>query len=470
MSQSTLDLEEHLPFESELIARIAWLIQLRWLAVVGTAAVVGVGAALSDGALAVGPLLALVGSLAVYNFLLYLNLRSLRMGPSGAVRLRNATLLASVQIAVDLLILALLIHFAGGVESPLALFFVFHVIIASILLRRWVSYVAAGLATLLFAGVSFLEYARVISHHHLPYLRGDRFQDPALLLISVAALALTLALVAYLTSSISARLRERDEDLVQTNMACQLRSQELADLNEQLQRMDAERTRFMLLVTHELRAPISTIYSSLELVRGGYTSPQETQDMLLRAQNRASDLLELISDLLNLSKLRDQVVSREKVKPIQIGDVLREIVDFSSADVQRNNLTLEVDDVLDLAPVRMAPDQMKLVWTNLLSNAIKYNRPGGSVRVSLRQEGERVIGVVRDTGIGISPDDLPHMFEQFYRAGNAKLLSPHGTGVGLAIVRRILQNWGGDIKVESELGSGTTFTFDLPRAILPVIL
>jgi signal transduction histidine kinase len=336
--------------------------------------------------------------------------------------------------------------------------------IASILLRRWFSYVAAALATLLYAGVAILEYAGVVPHHHLPYVTAESYREAAFVLISLGVLGLTLALVAYLTSSISSRLHERDRSLFQSNVALRLRSQELADLNEQLQRMDAERTRFMLMVTHELRAPISTIYSSLDLVRRGYTSPAETQEMLMRAQNRASDLLELISDLLNLSKLQDQVVRRDAVAPIQVGDVLREVAEFVSADAKRQNLTLEVDAAPDLPPVRIAPDQLRLVWTNLLSNAIKYNRPGGSVHVSLQQEGEWVVAVVRDTGIGIPSEGLPHMFEQFYRADNAKLVSAHGTGVGLAIVRRVVENWGGEIGVESEVGAGTTFTFRLPSS------
>jgi signal transduction histidine kinase len=467
LNESTPDTQARSSFETELVDRIAWLIQLRWLAVAGTAVAVAVATLWFDGELATGPLLVVTGTLAVYNLLLYLNLRALRAGPSGTVRLRNATILASIQIALDLVALAVLIHFAGGVESPLALFLVFHVIIASILLERWMSYLTAALATLLFGGVAALQYAGVAHHYHLPYLPGEYYQEIPYLLISVGFLALTLALVAYLTSSISMRLRERDRDLLQSNVACELRSHDLSDLNEQLRRMDAERTRFMLLVTHELRAPVGTIYSSLELVRGGYTSPQETQEMLLRAQNRAADLLELVGDLLNLSKIREQVARREAVAPLQLGDVLRDVVEFVGADARRNHVTLEVDVPTDLAPVRAPPDQMKLVWTNLLSNAIKYNQPGGSVHASLRQDEAHVVGVVRDTGIGIPAKDLPHMFEQFYRADNAKLVSPHGTGVGLALVRRIVENWGGTIQVESELGQGTTFTFVLPQADAP---
>ena len=460
-------MEDHMPFESELISRIGWLIRLRWIAVSGTAASIGVAALWLPGALQMGLLLAVTVVIAVYNLLFYLNVRALRLGPSGSARLRHATALACAQIGLDLVALATLIHFSGGVENPMVLFFVFHVIIASILLRRAVSFLMAALAILLIACLAVLEYFGILAHYHLPVVPAELYRDSGFLLAYGTTISLTLAIVAWLTTSITNRLRERDQMLFESNTSCQIRSRELADLNAQLQRMDAERTRFMVLVTHELRAPIATIHSSLELVRGGYTSPEETKDMLGRAQKRAWELLDLIRDLLDLSRLRDVAQAGQSVQavaPIQMADMLREVVEFVEPEVARNNLSLAVEASPDVASVRIPADQAKLVWTNLLSNAIKYNRPGGSVRVVLRQDAGHVLGMVSDTGIGIAPGDLPHIFDEFFRADNAKLLSAHGSGVGLAIVRRIIESWGGHITVESELGKGTTFRFELPRA------
>jgi two-component system phosphate regulon sensor histidine kinase PhoR len=271
-------------------------------------------------------------------------------------------------------------------------------------------------------------------------------------------------LVAYLATSISIRLRERDRELRESNQTCQLRSRELEELNEQLRRIDGERTRFMVLVTHELRAPISTIYSALELALGGYAPPEKTREVLGRAQNRATELLDLIRDLLDLTKVREETVQPAEVAPIQLADVLREVVDFMRVEAEGKGLSMEVEIRPGLAPVRALPDQMKLVWTNLLSNAIKYSERGGEIRVSLDQDARQVVGRVRDTGIGIAAEDLPRLFDEFYRADNARQVSPHGTGIGLAVVRRIIDHWGGDIWVESEVGQGSTFAFVLPRA------
>jgi signal transduction histidine kinase len=455
-------LEDRLPFESELIARTAWLIRLRWWAVAGTTLAVGLGAVGFPGKL---PLVALWGVTAfvvLYNLAFSLYFSRSKRRTSGRLRLRLAVGLAQVQIVLDLVALAALVHLTGGAENPAVLFFVFHVIVASILLPRRVSYGMAGLAALLFAAVAGLEYVGFLPHYPFPLLQVALYREPLYVLALGIALTLTLFLVAYFTTSITARLRERDRELMDSNRTCQVRSTELERLNDELRRLDRERTRLMVLVTHELRAPISTIYSALELALAGYASPEKTRKVLGRAQSRASDLLTLIGELLDLTRVREQEAQPPGVTEVQLADVLRDVVEFMRVEAEGKDLDLEVDIAPGLAPVKALPDQAKLVWTNLLSNAIKYSRPGGRVHVSLRQEGGRVVGSVADTGIGIATEDLPHVFDEFFRAGNARQVSPHGTGVGLAIVRRIVENWGGAIWVEAEPDRGSTFTFAAP--------
>ncbi len=458
-----MSVEDRLPVEAELIARIGWLIRLRWFAVLGTSAAIGLAALWFPQSVAAGWLLAVTACIALYNLLFRVYLRTLHGSPSDSERFRHANLLAHAQIVLDLGALAALVHFSGGVENPMAFFFVFHVIIASTLLRRVVSFVMAGLAVLLMAAVAALEYYGAVAHYHLPFAPGELHREPLYLLLLFVALVTALFLSAYLTTSISARLRERDRELLDSNLTCQVRSGELAELNEQLQQLDTERTRFMVLVTHELRAPIATIYSALELARSGIATPEKVQDVLGRAQDRATELLQLIGDLLDLTKVREQGTRGEATEPIHLADALDEVVAFMRVEADQKGVQLEVAVEPDLAPVRARPQQAKLLWTNLLSNALKYTGPGGSIRASLRQDRTRVIGEVRDSGIGISPQDQAHVFEEFFRAANARRVSRTGSGVGLATVRRIVEQWGGQIRVESEPGEGSAFIFELPR-------
>jgi signal transduction histidine kinase len=322
----------------------------------------------------------------------------------------------------------------------------------------------AGLASSLFVAIAVLEYTGVLRHYHVPIFSGELYREPYYLLISTSTVALALFVVTYLATSISVQLRARDRELLTSNLTCQLRSTELEKLNEQLQQIDQERTRFIVLVTHELRAPISTIYSALDLALSGYATLEKSREMLARAQRRATELLQLISDLLDLARAREQAGQQKEAPPIQLADVLRDVVDFIQVEAHEKGLVLQVDVGADLAPVQMLPDQAKLIWTNLLSNAVKYTKTGGNIQISLSQDEVQVIGTVRDTGIGIAPADLPHVFDEFFRAQNARSVDSHGTGVGLAIVRRIIENGHGRIWVDSDPGIGSMFTFALPKA------
>jgi two-component system phosphate regulon sensor histidine kinase PhoR len=114
--------------------------------------------------------------------------------------------------------------------------------------------------------------------------------------------------------------------------------------------------------------------------------------------------------------------------------------------------------------VEANPDQMRQLWTNLISNAIKYTPAGGEVRVTLNDEGEWAVGTLKDTGIGIAPEDQAKIFGEFYRTPQAKEMEPRGTGLGLPLVKRIVEAHGGTIEVESALGQGSRFTFRLPLA------
>lgn len=456
---------DRIPFEAELFERIRWLIRLRWFAVLGTGSALLVAWLWFPDGLPWVPLLCVTGTIALYNALFLHYARQLERTHPETSRFRQASRLALTQIILDFFALATLIHFSGGVENPLALFFVFHTIIASILLSRRASYGLAILGSALFAAMAGLEYWRLVPHHHLPVLGSiELYRDGPYLLVVVGAMAITLCLVAYMTSSITIRLRQRDRALVESNQTILAKSQELAAANERLRQIDAERTRFMVLVTHELRAPINTIYSCLDAVLTGSVPAETGRDLLERARQRAIELTELVSDLLRLTRVREEAVRQEELELVQVDAELNQVVELMKVEANKKGLSLIVEVEPDLAPVRANAERVKMIWTNLVSNAIRYTQPGGVITVTLRQTPTYLVGAVRDTGIGIPAEDRERIFEEFYRAENARTMSPTGTGVGLAIVRRILENYGGRIEVESELGQGSTFTFFLPKA------
>jgi two-component system sensor histidine kinase/response regulator len=241
-------------------------------------------------------------------------------------------------------------------------------------------------------------------------------------------------------------------------------AKELARANVELEKLDAMKSRFMLTVAHELRAPVAAIQGYLGLILDGYAGDDE-EEIIGSAHARCGELLEMIHDLLVLAHMKERVTGVKK-KTVSVAKVLDEVAGLMRAEAQRKGLTLKVQ--VAKQPEMLADEEhLKQLWTNLLSNGIRYTPRGGSVVVSLDEEDGRIVGVVSDTGIGIAVDDIPRIFEEFYRTPQAKQIEEHGTGLGLPIVKEIIETYGGSIEVESKLDEGTTFTFTLPRTTEP---
>jgi signal transduction histidine kinase len=455
---------EQTPPEAELVERVDWLIRLRWLVSICIGLAIALGWLLYPGQFRLLPLATVILTMFFCNALFLAYARSLRVDPTSPPRPRQMTHFAYAQVTLDLLALAALTHLTGGIGSPVTLALVLPVVATGILLPRPAGFLAAGLAVMLYVAIVALEHAQILAHHRPPGLESVELpRQLPYLLTNVIVLAFTLFLVAYIASCIATSLRERERELAANYQTAMEECGELERVNERLRSRDAERTRFMTLVAHELRAPINTIHTCVELALSGHTPPEKVRDILVRVKRRSLELSELVADLLRLARAREEASRDEGIGLVRPAEVLQTVVQLMKAEAASKDLFLSVDISPDLARVRANPERLKLVWTNLLSNAIKYTEPGGIVAVSLRQTPEQLIGTVRDTGIGIPPEDLQRVFEEFYRAENAQEISPVGTGVGLAIVQRIVGSWGGTVSVESEIGLGSKFTIVLPR-------
>jgi len=241
-------------------------------------------------------------------------------------------------------------------------------------------------------------------------------------------------------------------------------ARELARAKSELEKLDAMKSRFMLTVAHELRAPVAAIQGYLGLILDGYAA-DDAQEMVESAHQRCGELLNMIHDLLLLAHMKEKAIETKKTT-VSVAGILEEVSSLFSAQAEGKGVTLRVE--ISNHPEMLAHEEhLKQVWTNLLSNAIKYTPSGGTVVASLDRKDDQIIGTVSDTGIGIASDDLPRIFEEFYRTKQAKNMEDHGTGLGLPIVGEIVEAYGGTIDVDSKLGEGTTFTFTLPQSTEP---
>ncbi len=237
-------------------------------------------------------------------------------------------------------------------------------------------------------------------------------------------------------------------------------ARELARAKEELERLDRFKTTFMWTVAHELRAPLNALQSFLLAILQGYIPPEEQREVLERAGRRVQELLDLVDDLLKLAAAKSEK-GLEKREPVSLADVLEKVAPLFQKEAEAKGLAWDVE-VRARPVVRADPDQVAQVWSNLISNAVKYTPAGGRVRIALEERDGWAVGTVEDTGIGIPPQDRERIFEEFYRTPQAKEVAPRGTGLGLPLVKQIVEAHGGSITVDSEPGKGSRFVFRLP--------
>jgi signal transduction histidine kinase len=587
--------------EQELVGSLSWLIALRWFAGIGVLLVTWFAANVLGLNLRVVPLYLLGLGLLVYNALLYWGLERLNAHPAQSTVAYQW--FARVQIGIDWIATALLIHCSGGIESPAVLVFLFHVTIAALLLPHDRGFLYVTLAPILVGGVAFLEYQGVLPHVYV--FEPARYDDTLYITSVLVFLTGGSYVMAYFSMAISRRLRTREDELAGLYQSVQAATSTLdlpqvlnrlaeattkalrckgaairlldqtgsclavagsyglseayldkapievarapidqealsdktvlvrdatrdprlrypekvaaegiyailsapligkrgpvgvlrayggtayrfteddaafltaiaaqgvvaienAQAYQLLENLDAQKSQFVRIVTHELRSPVQVTSSLLNVLRRGYVGDlnEKQSDLAERAFNRLQFLQTLIDDLLDLAAGKADVLATAERGLVSLNEVLREVHARYEAPAHDKGLVLQCQCPGEALNVWGDKAELDRIVNNLVSNAVKYTRQG-EVRVLAQRADGFVRVVVADTGIGIPQDALPSLFEEFFRAKNAKQLQESGTGLGLSIVKDLVERYDGQIKVDSVEGEGTTFTLTLPLA------
>jgi signal transduction histidine kinase len=233
-----------------------------------------------------------------------------------------------------------------------------------------------------------------------------------------------------------------------------------------LKKLDLDKSQFVRSVTHELRSPVTGAQSLLRGVIKGYAGglTDRQRDILKRLNRRLNKLEALINDLLDLAAGRSDLKVEDN-RSLALMDTLDRVIAYLSVQLHEKEQTLVFDRPVGNPIVSATEEGLDRIFVNLVGNAIKYTPEGGTVSVQVEERDLHVATAVKDTGIGIPAESLPRLFSEFYRAPNAKAFET-GTGLGLVIVKELVESFGGRISVESEEGRGATFTVHLP-AVAP---
>lgn len=240
--------------------------------------------------------------------------------------------------------------------------------------------------------------------------------------------------------------------------------QRLADafnrMMERLQRVFEGQRRFVADAAHEIQTPLTALKGNIEVAFRKNRRAAEYREILVSNLSAVERLINLCRSLITLAKLSGYEIA-PPTQPIALEPLLRELVDDLSILAEDRDVHMEL--VAHPAPlVRANKEQLQRVFINLLDNALRHTPSGGSVLVRLSSTAEGALVTVRDTGDGIAPEHLPHIFDRFYRADSARSRESGGVGLGLAIVKEIVAAHDGEIAVWSEVGKGTTFTIRFP--------
>ena len=228
--------------------------------------------------------------------------------------------------------------------------------------------------------------------------------------------------------------------------------------------LDQLKSEFVAKVSHELRSPLSTIHEQLAIVIKDMVGEDYAQDqnILTRAREKTSGLIALIGDLLDLSRIEEGIICHES-QPVRLEEILKNIVEFleTRASQKAQSLTLELPET-PVPELTADPIAIESIFGNLVSNAINYTQEGGEIIVAVDMAGINLRVSVKDNGFGIADKYLDKIFDRFYRVKDDKTRYITGTGLGLPIVKGLLDSMGGFIDVESEPGKGSVFTVLLP--------
>ncbi|CAG1011023.1 two-component system, OmpR family, sensor histidine kinase VicK [Anaerolineales bacterium] len=226
-----------------------------------------------------------------------------------------------------------------------------------------------------------------------------------------------------------------------------------------LKELDRLKSDFIHTISHDLRSPLTAIMGYTELVERTGPLTHNQQEFLRRLQGSAQHITTLVNDLLDLGRLDAGFDTRRET--VHLDNVLKYSLDIFDNQVKKKNIKLSVNVAPNLKALRANPIRIRQMLDNLVGNAIKYTPTDGSVHVSMSMEGEQIIIKVKDTGVGIPPEEQGRVFEKFYRASNAAR-GAQGSGLGLAIVKSIVDSHQGRVWVESTVGKGSTFIVLLP--------
>ena len=431
-----------LPFFTlgSLRLRIGWFINLRWFLIFIIFTIIEISN-ITNYSIGIKQLYILTGILVFLNILYtffdkYYPFKNFK----------QEVIFTEIHLLIDLICFSFIIHFIGGIHNPFYLVYIIHIVISGILFQKFIPYFNAFFASFILTVWTFLEYYKVVSTYPLSHVK---LQISEIVVVLLSFYFLIFAITYILTDFIT-------------------RFRKIKKANDEksviLEKMMVDRDRIFRFTAHELKSPLTTLRSILAVIQMIKDLPHEKeriQDMLDRAEKRNDQVLEMVKDMIEITHLKENKENKTK-KSVNWREFIEDKIHAVKVYAETEKIEIKMVDNTKDRCVIMPVDNINKITTNLINNAIRYTSAEGKVIITAFV-GSKQFGLsVKDTGIGMSPKDKAKIFEEFFRSAAARKMEKIGTGLGLSLVKEIIDKMDGEITVESEFGKGSNFTVTLP--------
>ena len=396
--------------------------------------------------------LIIIASILLYNSLLHRIRKYVRFDLTRF----NPLYVSLLQMALDLIALLMLVYYTGGIESPLYMQFVFLVIIGSLILPGTLVYVMAAVFVLAFTALTALEHYQMIAHHSVDgLLNFPLYNNPYYVGAFLFTFTFMIFTSVYLANGMARQLYKREKDLV--------------DSMKKINAAEKEKQKYIMGIVHEIKTPIVAVASYIDIILQKFLGPidETIEEKLVRAKNRTDEGIQMINDVLNVSKLTlyDQYDEEE----VDIYEIVSGVIKRRKASAEAHLIKLNLSDKREKKEnIKGDKFLLDIALSNLLGNSIKYGVDHGNVEITINSNSKNLIIEVCDDGVGIPKEELPKIFKEFYRANNVRKIVSEGSGLGLSVVKRIVERHGGTVSAVSPSRMatrdhpGTCFTIEIP--------
>lgn len=366
-------------------------------------------------------------------------------------------------IFLDMVIITFIVHFTGGIESIFLVLYLLQIVGTNVHFSRLAGPLNLIFGAGIFIALIFLEQKGILPHYSSNVVPYGLYQNLKFIFLASLTLVIFMGISAYRSGYVVHSLQSVEEKFFKLNEELIRANRSMSESNRRLKELDQMKTEFISVASHQMRTPLSAIKWILKMVIDGDLGAltQEQKDLLAKGYQSNERMIALINDLLNVSRIEEGRFQYRMMR-MSAEDVIEKVIEEMKSDIQTKHIRFKYNRPTTPTPkVSIDPQKIHLVLQNLIDNALKYTPSRGRIEINLQAEKELLFSI-KDNGVGIPSSQREKIFSKFFRADNVVRMQTEGSGLGLFIVKNIIQAHGGRVWFESQEGIGTTFYFALP--------